>query len=68
MAIARANSGKTLVLLENLVSQLFSALGTASAENFAAVCIGHSFAETMLLFAVTFFGLICPFHKKTPIL
>ena len=41
-----------------LIAELLPALGSAAGKNLAAVSVGHSFAESVFLFAMTLFGLI----------
>ena len=41
-----------------------SALRPAARQNLAAVSIGHSLSETMLLFSVELFGLVGSQHEK----
>ncbi len=46
-----------------LICQLLSAFCSATGEHFAAVGCCHSLQEAVLLLAMEFFRLICPFHS-----
>ena len=49
---------------QDLVGEACSALRPAARQNLAAVSIGHSFPETMLLLSVELLGLVSSQHEK----
>lgn len=56
-------SETTLIVIPKLIAQTLSAFCTAAGKHFAAIAVRHSFAETVLLFAMEFLRLISSQHS-----